>query len=314
MSRAIILRGLAMMLLCAGGAGAAGGGDPAHAAATAPAPTTVEGLDVVAPARPKTPPSRAAVDSYVGALGVTAITGQLATWSRTALPSGPTALPAAAAESHGGDTICPVVMGLPAAHADFIVARIRKVGLALGAPMSARPCPPEANNLAIVFPDDAPRFIRELADHKPLAFGFRWHGELVQDLHRPILPIRAWYGVRTVATEPDFSRLTLSHQSVIFQVLIVVDRTKTGDIDMGQLSDYLAMISLAEVKPEKIPPTAASILNVFNDIAAGRPPAEGMTRMDAAYLQALYAIGSRQPGHQQNAQIAGRVFHDLASR
>jgi hypothetical protein len=304
---------LAATLLHAGAAIAAGGASAAQAPAAAQ-PTTVEGIDVVAPGRPKSPPSRAAVNSYVGALGVTALTGQLATWSRTALPTGPSTPMGDAADSLAGHTICPVVMGLPEANADFIVARIRKVGTALGAPMSTKPCPSDANNVVIVFPDDAQAFIRKLADDKPQAFGFRWHGELVQDLERPPEPIRAWYGVQTVVTEPRYSRLALSHQSVIFQVLIVVDRDKTGDIDMGQLSDYLAMISLAQIKPERVPPSAGSILNLFSDIAAGRTPAEGMTRMDAAYLQALYAIGARQPGEQQNAQIANRVFHNLASR
>jgi hypothetical protein len=282
--------------------------DPAAAPAT-----TVSGIEVVAPARMKSP-SRAAVNTYVGSLGVTALTGQLATWSRTSLPSASTTADALAADAAAGQTICPLVLGLPAANADFIVARIRQVGTALGAPMSTKPCPAQANNVIIVFPDDAAAFVRDLADDKPQAFGFRYHAELVRDQHKPLGPIRAWYGVRTLVTEPRFSRISLNHQSVIFQVLIVVDRDKTEAINMGQLSDYLAMISLAEVKPEKIPPTAPSILNLFNDIAAGRAPREAMTRMDAAYLQALYAIGPRQPGEMQESQIAERILRSLAAK
>ena len=131
---------------------------------------------------------------------------------------------------------------------------------------------------------------------------------------RPLEPIRAWYGVRTVVTEMKDSRLSLNHQSVIFQVLIVVDRDKTEAINMGQLSDYLAMISLADIQPEKVPRAAPSILNMFNDIAAHRTPPEGMTRMDAAYLQALYDIGPRQPGERQNEQIAERILTALAGK
>jgi hypothetical protein len=52
----------------------------------------------------------------------------------------------------------------------------------------------------------------------------------------------------------------------------------------------------------------------FNDNAAGRAPADGMTRMDAAYLQALYAVGPRQPGELQNDQIANRVVKRLVTR
>jgi hypothetical protein len=278
------------------------------------APTTVEGVDVVAPAPLKAPPSRPAVEAFVGAIGVTALTGQLATWSPTALPIGASSPLGAAADSLAGQTICPQIMGLPAAYADFIVARLRKVGTALGAPVSMKDCPSLQNNLVIVFPADAPGFIRDLARDKPQAFGLPSHGALVQDLERPPEPIRAWYGVQTVVTESRASRLSLTHRSIIFQVLIVVDRDRTDDLNMGQMSDYLTLIALAQVRPDKIPPMAPSILNVFNDIAAGRAPAQGMTRMDAAYLQALYAVGARQPGELQNDQIATRVLHKLSRR
>jgi len=303
----IILAGLAWAVLSTSAAA-----DPPATAAAAPA-TSVSGIEVVAPARMRSP-SRSVVNTYVGALGFTAITGQLATWSRTSLPSGSTTPDAQAADALAGQTICPLVLGLPVANADFIVDRIRQVGTALGAPMSTKPCPADANNVVIVFPDDAAAFIRDLADDKPQAFGFRYHGELVRDQLRPVGPIKAWYGVRTVVTEPRFSRLTLNHQSVIFQVLIVVDRDKTDAINMGQLSDYLAMLSLAEVKPDKVPRGAPSILNMFNDIAAGRVPPEGMTRMDAAYLQALYAIGPREPGELQEAEISERILKALAGK
>jgi hypothetical protein len=39
-----------------------------------------------------------------------------------------------------------------------------------------------------------------------------------------------------------------------------------------------------------------------------------MTRMDAAYLQALYAVGPRQGGDRQNDQIASRVIKTLSPR
>jgi hypothetical protein len=186
--------------------------------------------------------------------------------------------------------------------------------LALGAPISATACRPLANNLAIVFPVDAPDFIRKLAADKPQVFGFPSHGALVQDLSRPSAPIKAWYGVQTIATERVASRLSSTHSSIIYQVLIVVDRDKTDALTMGQLADYLTMISLARVEPEKVPPAAQSILNVFSDTAAGRVAPETMTRMDAAYLQALYAIGPRQPGERQNQQIATRVRARLTGR
>jgi hypothetical protein len=312
-----------MMAALALALAAAAPGASAHAAPSRGAPNQVasppdsdivSGIDVVAPARPKVPPSRAEVETYVESIGVMALSGQLATWSRTALVGGPTTPGGAAADSLAGQTVCPQIMGLPPAYAEFIVARIRKVGTALGAPVSRKPCDASANNLVVVFTPDAPAFIRKLADDKPRAFGFEYHGALVEDLAKPPGPIKAWYGVRTVATEPRFSRLLTAAQSAIFQVLIVVDTNKTDAVNMGQVSDYVTMIALAQIRPDKVPPLTPSILNLFNDVAAGRTPADGMTRMDAAYLQALYAVGPRQPGMMQNNQIAERVRAQLKGK
>ena len=290
-------RQVARLLLAATVALAAGG-----------ALAAVTGVDVGAPRSPGPPPPRPAVDAYVGSIAVMSLEGdQLAVWSRTALPVGPGGVPGPA-----GETICPLFMGLPADYARFVAERLRKVGQALGAPVARKDCPKAANNVIIVFPEDAKAFIDTLAKDKPQAFGFRDHEALVLDLQKPVRPIHAWYGVKTVVDGGIGSRLTTPYRSYIYQVMIVVDRDRTDALDMGQLADYLAMVALAQVNPDAAPPAAHSILGVFNDVAAGRPPADGMTRMDAAYLQALYAIGPHQHGSMQESQITSRILAALA--
>ena len=83
---------------------------------------------------------------------------------------------------------------------------------------------------------------------------------------------------------------------------------------MGQLSDYLAMPPWLRSNPTRFRRRRPPSSMCFNDNAAGRAPADGMTRMDAAYLQALYAVGPRQPGELQNDQIANRVVKRLVTR
>jgi hypothetical protein len=159
-------------------------------------PTTVTGIDVIAP--------RPAVDGYVGSVAVMSLEGdQLAVWSRTALPAGPTGEPGLA-----GETICPLIMGLPDDYARFIAERIRKVGWALGAPVAQKDCPWSTNNVLVAFPADAKAFIDTLAKDKPQAFGFRDHQAMVLDPEKPIRPINAWYGVQTVADGRSASRLS----------------------------------------------------------------------------------------------------------
>jgi hypothetical protein len=166
----------------------------------------------------------------------------------------------------------------------------------------------------IVFPDDARDFIHELAGKVPTAFGFAYHAMLTRDLETPVKPIRAWYATQVVGVAAGPSRLSTQYQSLIQHVLIIVDAKQTDGLNMGELSDYIAMTGLARIRTDSVPADASTILNVFSDSAAGRAPAEGLTRLDLAYLKALYAINPRQVGALEKDQIANRIRHDLAGR
>jgi hypothetical protein len=96
-------------------------------------------------------------------------------------------------------------------------------------------------------------------------------------------------------------------------VLIIIDAKQTAGLDMGQLSDYIAMIGLAQIKTDSVPLDASTILNLFADTAAGRAPADGLTRLDLAYLKALYGVSPREVGALQKDQIANRIYQDLAA-
>ena len=82
---------------------------------------------------------------------------------------------------------------------------------------------------------------------------------------------------------------------------------------MCQLSDYIAMTGLTQIKTSSVPADASTILNIFSDTADGRAPADGLTRLDVAYLKALYAINPRQVGALEKDQIANRIRQDLAA-
>ena len=274
--------------------------------------TTVSGVEVTAPRRGPPPPMQP-IRNFVGSVSVMSTGEQLAIWHKSAIPGsvgqsvlGP--LPGAAS----GETICPVVFGLPADYAAFIVARIRQVGEQTGAPVAKHECAKSDGNVIIAFPTDAVNFIHELADKIPDAFGFVYHGSLERDLNKPIKPIRAWYATDVIDVDSRASRLSPQYISLIEHVLIIVDTSQTDALNMGQLSDYIAMTALAEIKPGSTPPDAPSILNVFSDAAAGRAGAAGLTPLDLAYLKALYAIGPRQAGVLQKDQIADRIRRALA--
>ena len=275
-------------------------------------PTTVAGVDVTARPRGPAPPMQA-VRAFVSSLSVMSTGEQLAIWSKSALPGsiGQAAL-GNVPRSASGETICPAVFGLPDDYAAFIVARMRQVGVETGAPVSQKDCETSDVNVVIAFPTDAGDFIHELADKIPSAFGFAYRGKLMQDLKAPVKPIRAWYATQVIDVDPRASRLSPQYRSLIAHVLIIVDAKQTDALNMGQVSDYIAMTALAELKPDSVPADSPTILNAFSDTAAGRTPADGVTRLDIAYLKALYAINPRQVGVLQKDQIADRIRRDLA--
>jgi hypothetical protein len=277
-------------------------------------PTTLAGVDVTARPRGPAPPMRA-VRAFVSSMSVMSTGEQLAIWSKSALPGsiGQAAL-GNVSRAASGETICPAVFGLPPDYAAFIVARMRQLGLETGAPVSQKDCDASDVNVIIAFPTDAADFIHELADKIPHAFGFEYLGALARDLGKPVKPIRAWYATQVIDVDPRASRLSPQYRSLIAHVLIIVDAKQTDALNMGQLSDYIAMTTLAELKPDSVPADSPTILNVFADTAAGRTPADGVTRLDIAYLKALYAINPRQVGVLQKDQIADRIRRDLAGR
>lgn len=110
------------------------------------------------------------------------------------------------------------------------------------------------------------------------------------DASAPVMAVR----------EPSLVRPTLRYD--IETVTVVVDLSKTGKASMIALTDYLAMVVLAQIDPDRAPAGQPSVLNVFED-----PDfySEGMTDWDTDYLHAVYAADQNRnsvAGHQ--AEVA----------
>lgn len=80
------------------------------------------------------------------------------------------------------------------------------------------------------------------------------------------------------------SRLSTQIVDDIFRTIVVVDVNQLSRVNIEQLADYIAMVSLAQIDPAADTSRYASILNVFADPEG----AEGLTDWDKAYLTGLY--------------------------
>jgi hypothetical protein len=92
-------------------------------------------------------------------------------------------------------------------------------------------------------------------------------------------------------------------------VIIVVDGRQTAMINMGQLSDYIAMIGLAEVRMQADTDTAPSILHLFQ---GSDPQPLGLSPWDEAFLHGLYT--SEQSSAVEVPIIEDRMFKQIVGR
>ena len=90
-------------------------------------------------------------------------------------------------------------------------------------------------------------------------------------------------------------------------VIIVVDGRQTTKINMGQLSDYIAMIGLAQIRIKADTSIAPSILRLFE---GPDPQPEGLTPWDEALLHSLYTTD--QSSVLEVPIIEDRMFKQLA--
>ena len=240
---------------------------------------------------------QAQAEAFVASVGAPAEGRKLATWE---------------------GSICVGAAGLAPDASRAMVDRILDWGHSLGLPVGAPGCRP---NILIVFGEDGDQTAQELVRVRPSEFdtgiaglngGRRalrafqnsgrpvrwWHASLPldPDTGNPLVRLRgqAPTNIPSEITRPsDFgsfgqivmgSRLYDDSLDALQSLVVVIDAHALDRTSFGQLSDYVAMIALAQIEPDTSP-AAASILNIFTDEGAHEPT---LTSWDRAFLEALY--------------------------
>jgi hypothetical protein len=112
------------------------------------------------------------------------------------------------------------------------------------------------------------------------------------------------WGVPTMQAYDGGSLIHATTMTYLRRVIAVVDTRQITGISYRQLADYLALTSLAQVRPSEALEGTDSILGLFpeKDHAAN-----GLTRFDRAYLTALYGMNPGSTGQMQRGQIVSSV-------
>ena len=82
------------------------------------------------------------------------------------------------------------------------------------------------------------------------------------------------------------SRITLPTQHVVLRSVLVLDAAATVGKTLTQISDYVAMRTMAGARPPREPGAADTILSLFD--TGGTPPPM-LTTLDTGFLRGLYA-------------------------
>jgi hypothetical protein len=216
--------------------------------------------------------------------------------------------------------ICVGAANMNRQYAQVLIDRVSTIALELGLEIGEPGCRP---NIMIAAAADADELAAALVKDEP--HGFR--PALAQtDLGSDALavfqttdaPVRWWHVSLPVTVDTgeiaiklrgeeasfvvvrDASRLRANVRDDLARVVVILDATQIGGIPYGALSDYVALVALAQIDPAADTSPWPSILNLFGST---EPPA-GLTDWDRDYLHALYgASRDRARASQQAREI-----------
>ena len=128
--------------------------------------------------------------------------------------------------------------------------------------------------------------------------------------------LEAFLGAGAGPSAPQFgnvlsSRLTPAGEQAFTQGIIVVDADRIAGLEAGQIADYLAMITLAHVKPRSRFIGTDTILNLFSKANTAPSQPKGLRPWDTAYLSGLYGAEAEKTFASQVTHVAVRMTREL---
>lgn len=229
--------------------------------------------------------------------------------------------------------VCPLIAGLPARQMQYMADRIAQRAHQVGLEAEGPGC--RANILIFVTPD-ASVFAQGIVDeYRTLVAYYSTNGIStlgrgpLEDFTNTTAPVRWWHvnqtvsgdgqsvggdtpGTQVMRTSQAPSRVRRMTRQDFLRVLIVVDARQANGITFQALSDYLAMVSLAQLDPEGETTGTPTILNLFSARDSGGSIPTAMTEWDEAYLDGLYNARRTGPTDLwQRRDIAARMVEGL---
>ena len=222
--------------------------------------------------------------------------------------------------------MCPLVAGLPQAQGEFMLARISDVARRAAVPLGNERCHP---NFYIIATADPEQLLKAWKHRDRNLYGGAMPGQVRRFLEHD-RPVRVWYnasfetgggggpldpqapeaGIDFVPTnhQAKASRLQFNDIMVFGSVIVVINLQRVQGLNYGQLTDYVAMLGLAQLDADADLGSAPSILQLFSGHSPQPLPA-GLSDWDVQFLRALYA--TEQTSFTQRNQIIQLMMREL---
>lgn len=204
------------------------------------------------------------------------------------------------------DRLCVGVVNVRADLGQAVADRVSRAALDLGLDIGEPGC---RANAFIVFTADGAALADAMVEESRRAFRIgvdgmdRGSGALAEfrTLDQPVrwwqisLPVDADTGLRAIRLPGDdsvpmintfASRLNTQIRDDLKKTMIIVDVDRLGSVNLPQLADYLAFVTLVQVDPHADTAGHHTILNLFDAPAS----VDGLTEWDISYLRSLYEI------------------------
>lgn len=235
--------------------------------------------------------------------------------------------------------ICPITLGLSAKFNQYISQRIVRFAMMAGAPLDRdEPCNPNVMVLATDQPQALLDFVRT---KRPGLLGFHYKSKAVQ-VATMTLPVQAWYSTATQDfygfLYADIPALDITKQmdgagmipggryvsgfrnqgneggglkSQFTTAIIVVDKTKIQGMEIGALSDYIAMLALSQGHSYAECQDVPTITNLMAPGCAAELKPAAVTDIDATYLRGLYWMDAGGSFLLERGSIAYQMKKEL---
>ena len=234
------------------------------------------------------------------------------------------------------DPVCPMVVGMIRPAGEFVLRRLSELARESGVPLATENC--KHPNLFIIVAKNPETFLKLWWRRQPRMYNTGYGIYPVRRFIEKSRPIRVWYNVGVsnysneisgllaasvdaglgtvdypIIREPSSGasyRLKFPAVRAIGSAIVVIDPAQVEKLNIGQVSDYIAMVGFVEVNQDADLGENSTILNLFAPSGAAAPLE--MTRWDKALLRALYT--SEHGSRVQSSQMETRAINFLQSK